>query len=362
MTDTLPLKSIYDIDLSELREIIESWDAPTYRVNQIWRGLYQNLWHSPEEFTTLPKYLRQYLENQYLFSGLIPQTTVETTDGSTKKTLFRLKDGQAIESVLMLYNRNGNKRPRQTLCISTQVGCALGCVFCATGQMGFKRNLTSGEIIEQVIYYERGLRKFGKRVTNVVLMGMGEPFNNYEATMRAIKRLNHPDGLNLGSRRFTISTVGIVPAIKRFTSVNSQVNLAISLHAADDELRNSLLPINRKYPLEVLLDACQDYVNQTRRRITFEWALIDGVNDSLEQSEKLSQHLKRFNFSGSMLCHVNIIPLNPTDKFPRKATQRQKVLEFQSVLKRSGIPCSIRLRRGIDIQAGCGQLAINTIM
>ena len=185
---------------------------------------------------------------------------------------------------------------RRSLCISTQAGCAMGCVFCATGQMGFRRNLSSGEIVEQVLFYARQLKEMGEQVTNVVIMGMGEPFHNYEATMQAIDRLNDPTGFNFGARRFTISTVGLVPAIRRFASEGRQVNLAISLHAADDELRSSLLPVNRKYPLAELLAACQEYVETTHRRITFEWALIQGVSDTLEQARKLAGLLQMFRY------------------------------------------------------------------
>ena len=183
-------------------------------------------------------------------------------------------------------------------------------------------------------------------------MGMGEPFHNYDATMEAIDRLNHPEGLNLGARRFTVSTVGLVPLIRRFANERRQINLAVSLHAADDDLRSSMLPINRKYPLDVLLEACHDYVNKTKRRITFEWALIRGVNDTPEQARKLAARLK------GLLCHVNVIPLNPTRGYIGEATTRERACAFQAELERLAIPCTIRIRRGIDIQAGCGQLAI----
>jgi 23S rRNA (adenine2503-C2)-methyltransferase len=237
------------------------------------------------------------------------------------------------------------------LCISTQAGCAMGCVFCATGQMGFKRHLSSGEIVEQVVYYARLLKAEGLPVTNIVVMGMGEPFHNYEATMSAIDRLNDPAGMNLGERRFTISTVGLIPLIRRFANEKRQINLAVSLHAADDELRTSMLPINKKYPLDELFATCRDYVDATRRRITFEWALIQGVNDTPEQARRLAERVR------GMLCHVNAIPLNPTQAYKGQATTRQRAEAFCAELEKVGIPCSIRLRRGIDIQAGCGQLA-----
>ncbi len=227
----------------------------------------------------------------------------------------------------------------------------MGCVFCATGQMGFRRNLSSGEIVEQVMYYARRLHELGEQVTNVVVMGMGEPFHNYEATLAAIDRLNHPQGFNLGARRFTISTVGLVPAIRWFTAEDRQVNLAVSLHAADDALRSSMLPVDRRYPIAQVMAAVRDYVNHTHRRITFEWALIYDVNDTPDQATRLAGLLK------GLLCHVNVIPLNPTANYAGKATTRERALAFQNILVDHGIPCTIRLRRGIDIQAGCGQLA-----
>ncbi len=227
----------------------------------------------------------------------------------------------------------------------------MGCVFCATGQMGFKRHLSSGEIVAQVMYYARLLDEQGEKVINVVVMGMGEPFHNYDNTMAAIDRLNDPQGYNFGARRFTISTVGLVPAIRRFTAEKRQVNLAISLHAADDELRSSMLPVNKKYPLAELLAACRQYVSATGRRVTFEWALINGVNDTPEQARLLAQKVK------GMLCHVNAIPLNPTPSYGSQAASRQRAETFRDVLQQAGVPCTIRLRRGVEIQAGCGQLA-----
>lgn len=354
--------NIYDLSIDELNGLIKSWDEPGYRVAQIWEGLYQQLWSTSEEFTSLPKSLRQKLgeiyshdktgvDGQLSFTSLQPIRKQESSDGETIKTLFSLSGGHTVEAVLMKYAK------RRTVCISTQAGCGMGCVFCATGQVGFQRQLTSGEIIEQVMYYARQLALENEQVTNIVVMGMGEPFHNYEATLAAIGRLNDPHGYNLGARRFTISTVGLVPGIRRFTSEHSQINLSISLHAADDGLRSQLLPINRKYPLEQLFSACLEYIQVTHRRLSFEWALIQGVNDTPEQAHLLVQRLSVFRMGGSILCHVNVIPLNPTQKYGGNASTHQRALAFQSVLEQAGIPCTIRLRRGIDIQAGCGQLA-----
>ena len=338
---------IYDLNLPEISEQIKEWNEPAYRVGQIWEGIYKNYWQKPEEFTTLPGHLRELLMAHFSFCSLVPGRTLKSNDRETVKVLMRLPDGYAIETVLMLYDE------RRTLCISTQVGCAMGCVFCATGQMGYKRNLTSGEIIEQVIYFARFLKEQGERVTNVVIMGMGEPFHNYDATLSAIDRLNDPDGFDLGARRFTISTVGLIPKIRQFADEKRQVNLAISLHAANDQMRSALLPIDKKYQIEELIQACRYYVDQTGRRITFEWALIQDVNDSPADARQLSGLIR------GLLCHVNVIPLNPTSKYDGQATTRQRAEAFRAELEKVGIPCTIRLRRGIDIQAGCGQLASN---
>ncbi len=347
----MTIQLIYDLDLAALSSILAEWGEPAYRARQIWQGLYQHLWASPDEFPMLPKALRQKTADTFSFAHLRPVTVLESSDGETRKTLFQLPDQQLIEAVLMRYEK------RRTLCISTQAGCAMGCVFCATGQMGFRRHLSSGEIVEQVLYYARLLKAQNETVTNVVIMGMGEPFHNYEATLAAIDRLNDAEGFNFGERRITLSTVGLPPMIRRFANEKRQVNLAISLHAAEDVLRSSLLPVNKKYPLDEVFRACLDYVEKTHRRISFEWALIQNVNDTAEQARLLAARLQQFQRGGSMLCHVNVIPLNPTQKYDGQAATRQRAEAFRAILEQAKIPCSIRLRRGIDIRAGCGQLA-----
>ena len=336
---------IFDLDLPELTDMLTSWSEPGYRARQIWQGLYQNLWEGPEAFTNLSKGLRRRLAETFEFSHLEPVTDLESSDGETRKILFHLPDGQPIETVRMRYQK------RRTLCISTQSGCAMGCTFCATGQMGFLRNLSSGEIVEQVFYFARRLTEKGERVTNIVIMGMGEPFHNYDATMQAVRRLNHSEGMNLGARRFTISTVGLIPQIRQLAAEDLQVNLAISLHAANDKLRSKSLPVNRKYPIAELMEAAREYARITKRRVTFEWALINQINDTPEQADKLADLL------GGMLAHVNLIPLNPTPGYEGKASTQKRAIHFQEILQERGVPCTIRLRRGIDIQAGCGQLA-----
>ncbi|RIK29682.1 MAG: 23S rRNA (adenine(2503)-C(2))-methyltransferase RlmN [Anaerolineae bacterium] len=354
---------IYDLDLDSITRLLQEWDEPAYRAKQIWQGLYQHLYDSPEQFTNLSKSLRTKLEENVSFMPFNVNTYLDSSDGFTRKTLFQLPDKNLIEAVLMRYGDPADNpqitsspsgrgaKNRRTLCISTQAGCAMGCVFCATGQMGFKRHLSSGEIVAQVLYYARMLKDANESVTNIVLMGMGEPFHNYDNTMAAVDRLNDSNGFNFGARRFTISTVGLVPQIRRFADEKRQVNLAISLHAADDESRVAMLPVNKRYKINDVIEACQYYVAQTHRRVTFEWALINGVNDSPEVAKKLAVRLK------GLLCHVNAIPLNPTTGYSGQATSRERAAKFKEALEQAGIPCTIRMRRGIDIHAGCGQLA-----
>ena len=341
-----PILNVYDLNLKGWQDQVATWGEPQFRATQIWQGLYQQLWSGTDEFTNLPSPLRKKMAEQFRFKNLNPVQTLLSSDHETVKTLFQLPDRKSIEAVLMHY------KERRTLCISTQAGCAMGCVFCATGQMGFKRHLSSGEIVEQVLFYARQLKSQAERVTNIVIMGMGEPFHNYDATLAAIDLLNDPQGMNLGERRFTISTVGLVPGIRRFAAEKRQINLAISLHAANDELRASLLPIDDKYPISELLLACKDYIATTNRRLTFEWALIQDVNDLPEHARELGGLLR------GMLCHVNVIPLNPTRKYAGKATTHLRAEAFKAELEKFGIPCTIRIRRGIDIHAGCGQLAV----
>lgn len=347
---------IYDLDFPALDAVIQSWGEPAYRTEQVWESLYKHLAPDPrsedaaEAWSSLSKKLRTKLGDAFSFGELTPQREQVSGDGETTKVLFSLADGNAIESVLMRYHPHHKEERAYTVCVSSQVGCPMGCVFCATGKMGFSRNLTAGEIVAQVIYFGRRLSAGGENVTNVVVMGMGEPFLNYDNTLHAIDILHDGRGFNMGERRFTVSTVGIIPMIDRFTGDRRQVNLAVSLHASDDGLRSHLLPINRKFPVKPLLEACRRYTTQTRRRITFEWALIDGVNDSSSQARRLGETLQ------GMLCHVNLIPLNPIGDYQKQASGREKALDFQAILEENGISCTLRLRRGIDIQAGCGQL------
>jgi 23S rRNA (adenine2503-C2)-methyltransferase len=336
---------IHDVNFSELEQQLLVMGEPRFRAKQIWTALYQNYKNTVDEISTLPIPLREKLSEIYSFDPLKTVRTIKSQDGLTQKTLFSLHDGALIETVLMIYE------DRRTLCISSQSGCSLSCTICATGQMGFTRNLSQGEIVAQVLHFARDLAGQGERVTNVVVMGMGEPFLNYDQVMGAIARLNDADGFGLGARRITVSTVGVVPRIKQFADANTQVNLAISLHTVNDELRSQLLPINKKYPVSLLLEACRYYIRQTNRRLTFEYALIDGVNDSIEDAAALADRIK------GMLCHVNLIQLNPTQGYDKPGANAEKVQAFCGVLEKRLIPCTVRLRRGIEIGAGCGQLA-----
>ena len=342
------MPSIFNLSFDELAALITQWGLPPFRAKQIWGWLYQRLAASFADMTDLPKDLRARLEAELQFGTLTPALDLHSADNTTNKILFRLADNRQIETVLMRY------ADRRTTCISTQAGCALGCVFCATGQMGFDRNLTFGEIVEQVLWFARLLQKEDQTLTNIVVMGMGEPFHNYAATLAAVERLTDPTGFAFGSRRITISTVGLAPMIQQFATEKRQVNLAVSLHAATDALRSELLPINKKYPLSVLIPACHEYVEKTGRRITFEWALIQGQNDSPEQARALVRLLSRPKLN----CHVNVIPLNPTHDYAGAASTRERVADFKRILEEHNIPCTVRVRRGIDINAGCGQLRI----
>ena len=337
--------NLYDLTRDDLRARLAEWGEPAYRADQIWRWLYQRKASSFDQMTNLPRALRARLAAEATLGALEPVAEQRSLDGETVKWLFRLGDGQLIESVLMRYDDG-----RRTACISTQAGCAMGCVFCATGQMGFARHLTPGEIVAQPVALARRLDAEGERLSNVVMMGMGEPLHNYDATLAAIRTMTDPGGLGIGQRHITVSTVGLVPAIRRLAGEGVQVTLAVSLHAATDAERDRLLPVNRRYPLSDLIAACRDYFAQTGRRVTFEWALIHGRNDTPDQARALGRLLK------GLTCHVNLIPLNPTEGYAGGPSSPERVEAFRRVLEEHGIPSTVRVRRGIDIQAGCGQL------
>jgi 23S rRNA (adenine2503-C2)-methyltransferase len=343
-------RNLYDLSHDELESLITGWEQPAYRARQIAEWLYKHKVGSIEQMTNLPQTLRDRLAAETRVGVLEQVREQVSNDGQTVKRLFRLPDGQLIESVLMEYDDG-----RRTACISTQAGCAMGCVFCATGQMGFARHLTAGEIVEQVIHFARQLETEGDRLSNVVLLGMGEPLHNYDNTLKAVRKLSDPEGLGIGQRHITLSTVGLVPAIRRYADEGLQTGLAVSLHAASDQERSKLLPINRRYPIYDVIDAVRYYVERTGRRVTFEWALIRGENDTVDQAHRLGQLLS------GLLCHVNMIPLNPTGGYDGAPSDSERVDAFQAELKRHGVASTVRVRRGIDIQAGCGQLKADVI-
>jgi len=339
--------NIFDLDYQDIAQRNSAVDSPEYQAQQIWEGIYKHCYDRWNDFSNVPKVIRKKLEIQFNLSTLKPARTLVSADHQTIKTLFELPDHHYIESV-MLTNAD-----RITLCISTQAGCPVGCKFCATGRMGFRRNLTVGEIVEQVIYYYRLQKPKSEKITNIVLMGMGEPFFNFHNTLQAIMRLNDHRGLNIGARRITVSTIGISDKIIELAKQRLQVNLAVSLHAPNDDLRRSLVPISAKYPIKDLLIACMEYSFLTRRRITFEYVMIEGINDSQESALDLAKLIK------PLLSHVNLIPLNPIFGFDRKAPDIRTMKEFGRILIHHGIPTSIRASQGSEIQAGCGQLAGN---
>jgi 23S rRNA (adenine2503-C2)-methyltransferase len=337
-------RNLYDLRPAELEALLSEWGQPAYRARQIWGWLYVRFVDDFEQMLNLPRDLRSALAEQFTLHPLKRVSEQESSDDQTVKLLFELNDGQLVETVLMKYEK------RRTLCISTQAGCAMGCVFCATGQMGFFRHLSIGEITAQVLYFARSLAEEDEHVTNIVLMGMGEPLHNYDNTLAAIDILTDSAGFNLGARKITVSTVGLVPAIRRFADEERQIGLAVSLHAATDEERQALIPAANRWPIAELMSACDYYIEHTGRRLTFEWALIEQENDTIEQARALGELLQ------GKLCHVNLIPLNPTQGYAGGPSARERVDAFQETLAGYGVSSSVRVRRGIDIQAGCGQL------
>lgn len=336
---------LLDLNKEELAEELKKLNQPAFRTKQILEGIYKHHYRDFSAFGNLPNTLKAELDANFLIDPVVSSQSIVSRDKKTVKYLFEVQQGSLIETVLMKYS------DRNTVCVSTQVGCPMGCVFCATGQMGFTRNLSAGEILSQILFVMRTLEDNGEKLSNIVFMGMGEPFLNYPALMRTIETLTNSELLNFGARRITISTVGIISKLKEFTELDSQVNLAVSLHAPENELRSQLVPANRLNPLKSLIAACKAYTDKTRRRITFEYALIDGVNDSDNQAKQLISLIK------GMLCHVNLIALNPSKDYPLPGSSRERVDAFAKILSDYGIPCSVRLRRGIEINAGCGQLA-----
>jgi len=342
-----------DLTVEEVNKLVVSLGEPAYRARQLLAWVYRKLAVSLDEMTDLPLSFRQKLAEKVSLHTLTPSQEVRAKDG-TVKVLLSLHDGRTVETALMKFYST-DKKDRYTVCLSTQVGCPIGCPFCATGQQGFERNLTPGEIIDQALYFARWLQdrsngREGERIANIVFMGMGEPLANYDSLWQTIEMLNSPDGFGLSARSMTISTSGLLPGIKRLSQEKLQVGLAISLHAPDNTLRNKLVPVNKKYPLEALIPACEDYFKKTGRRVSFEYALFDGVNDSVGQARTLADLVQGVN------CHINLIAANNVCDQDYRPSSKISVLAFQQELKNRGINCTLRKSRGQDIDAGCGQL------
>jgi 23S rRNA (adenine2503-C2)-methyltransferase len=327
----------YDLTREELGHYLA--DQPSYRTSQIWSALYEQ-GRRPDEVTNLPKAIRDRL-TAALPPALHKVGESISADEQTVKWLWSAADAAAIETVLMLYP------DRATVCVSSQAGCAMNCSFCATGQAGFRRNLASGEILEQVATARR--RAWPRRLSNIVFMGMGEPMANYDRVWAAIERI-HGD-MGISARHITVSTVGVLPGIRRLSREALPVNLAVSLHAANDELRNRLVPLGRRYPLDDLVETCRQYLTAKGRRLSFEWALISGVNDRPSDARELAA------IAAPLAAHVNLIPLNPTPGYPVRGTDRDGVRRFRDDLLRQGVNATVRRNRGTDIDAACGQLA-----
>ena len=364
-------RSLYDLDPGQLDALVAEAGEPPYRARQLAHWLDARRQPDPRAMTNLPRSLRARLSERFAGAGLALDLHQAGDDGWTHKFLFRLPGGDAVESVLMYYPPAGSRpeddweggpRGRATVCISTQAGCAMGCTFCATGQFGFTRHLSVGEVVEQVARVSAALPELRPapgapdHLTNVVFMGMGEPFANQEATWGAAYRLHQ--GFGLSARAITISTVGLVPGIRRAATEPLPVNLAVSIHAASDEVRDRLVPVNRSWPIAELLDAVRDYVAATRRRVSFEYALMAGVNDDLEQARRLGRLLAplRVPRSGGHAAHVNLIPYNPTPGTGFSPPSKAAVRRFRDTVAASGVPVSVRANRGVGIDAACGQL------
>ena len=348
---------LYNCSMDDLATLLKSWGEPAFRARQIYRHLYVNVVNGFEDMPDLSKGLRERLVAETSLFTLRHAGQQEGDNGLTRKAVFALPDNSPVEAVLMVYP------DRATVCVSSQSGCPMACTFCATGKLGFLHDLTSGQIIEQVMWAVRELRKvraehpaenLPRALSNIVFMGMGEPFNNYQNWWTAVERMHDPRGFNMGARNFTVSTVGLVPGILKLAEEKLQVNLAISLHSPDDDLRADMMPVNKRYPISALIEAVRAYIDKTNRRVSFEYVLLQEKNDLPEHAERLAKLLRH---PQPLLCHVNLIPWNPIPGTPLSRSNRRRVLDFQKILQDNGVACTVRVERGGDIAAACGQLA-----
>ena len=337
------MKNIKNYNLEELKQELISLGEKPFRAEQIFNCLYKEKVKEFDEMTNLSLELREKLKQNYTMCNFNILKKQESSDG-TKKYLFDVLDGNAIETVLMQYHHG------KTICVSSQIGCKMGCKFCASTGIAFIRNLTTGEIVEQVLAVEQDI---GEAVSNIVFMGIGEPFDNYENVMKAVRLINHPKGLNIGARHISISTSGVVPRIYDFANEDLQCTLSISLHATNNEKRSQMMPVNNAYPIEELMKACRDYIAKTNKRISFEYALAKDNNDNLQDAKELVKLLK------GMICHVNLIPINPIKNGKFAKSSNENIIKFRDYLNEHGIVATIRRELGSDIDAACGQLRRN---
>ena len=334
------MKNIKEYNLSDLQDEILALGEKKYRAEQIFKWIYIDKFKEFDEMTNLSMELREKLKQEYTMCNFKILKKQESSDG-TKKYLFDVLDGNAIETVLMEYHHG------KTICVSSQIGCKMGCKFCASTGIKFIRSLTAGEIVEQILAVEQDI---GDKISNVVFMGIGEPFDNYDNVMKAIQIINNQKGLNIGARHISISTSGLVPMIYKFADEELQCTLSISLHATTDEKRSKMMPINNRYNIKELMEACKYYINKTNKRISFEYALAKDNNDNLEDAKELVKLLK------GMLCHVNLIPINKIENGEYIKSSNENIIKFRDYLNEKGIVATIRRELGSDIDAACGQL------
>lgn len=351
-------QNLKDLLPDELQEWLLAEGQPKYRSAQILRWVYARGVEDFGVMTDLSKDLRQKLDELAVIPSLTLRRSVESQNRDTRKYLFDLPNGGEIESVQMRYQHPEDKGPgRVAVCISSQVGCAMGCNFCASGVMGLKRHLSTWEIVDQVLQIQNSIRDQGERVANVVFMGLGEPLHNYDEVLRAVQLLNLSNGLGIGMRHLTISTSGLVPQIYQLADEGYPIRLAISLHAVRDDLRSQMMPVNQRWNIATLLEACGVYCNKTGRRVTFEYILLDGMNDSEEEASELVALLERHKIRSL----VNLIPWNPVDGVEYKRSEPRAIKRFQNIVERAGIRCTVRQEKGADIDAACGQLRLRDL-
>ena len=342
------MRSIYDLSITDLNEYLESKNLKSFHSKQIFRWLYEKRIDSFDEMSDISKKLIESLKEDFYIDRLIIKEHQISKDG-TEKYLFELKDGSLIESVLMVFDYG------YSACLTSQVGCNMGCSFCASGLLKKQRNLEAGEIVNQALMIQRRLDESNQRLGNIVVMGTGEPFDNYDNVMKALSIINDPFGLTIGARHISISTCGLIPGIERFSKQQLQYNLAISLHAPNDELRSKLMPINKAYPLKDLMKALKDYSSLNNRRLTFEYLLIQGVNDQLEHAKQIKELLSGLN------AYINLIPYNEVSELDYISSSEENSLRFYDLLKKNGVAVTLRAKKGDDIDAACGQLRANKL-